>query len=752
MAIIGVKNLTYRLGGIENQGDLFYGENLPPVPSDLGAVIVGLAQGQALVSGSITPTGFLQPASGELLGSIQALQSATDDLNGYYSSLQSDSSSLGSFVKPKGVASGDLSSFIRPSLTSSWDLTSIVDPIAPFPLSGTILGVTYVDLVGEVYPIPGVSLNAQISGQPTLDLISSIYGINAADIDATYEGVFSSHLGGFINVLTNTSGILLSEVTSVLGVEVPEDLLGYITSNSNSQEILGSEISGSFKQDLQAEILGSPFPEDLDATISGVLFSGALQASVYSTGSLLDISGYVNSSSNDQSDLTGQIDGYGALDITAQINDGTQLSLSGIITAVPISESELKASILTISEESLSAQYIPVTASTLGSTVSAFRGATLNAEIVPKVFYIESSIDINTYAVDNLTALINSDLCPNEGNGFTDLQVLISGSVVGDLQASIIGVKGQYAVTTDILPMNLRRTSIAENLMFFVVEQPAIAEDKLPVILINSPISDLGAFILGTPQYGDLSAEIESVYVPSITKSSATLGEWVNPDTGEIKTIKLFFRGDVNNFYYSSSGGVTFPENTGDYLEMVVETYDPLDTETATLLTLKENVRRCVVNNLHEFPSIDEAIKYAIVCAAGELSGNLSATIFPIGEVSDITASISGIDSNLVSDLDAKIVAVTNQPILDASISGSGGHLNLTSIVSPKQAVLTASPFFDELGDRFMPTLNVLPNGDYEVILTSIPVSGSITVNNPDLYATISGLDELDLDATISGS
>jgi len=213
----------------------------------------------------------------------------------------------------------------------------------------------------------------------------------------------------------------------------------------------------------------------------------------------------------------------------------------------------------------------------------------------------------------------------------------------------------------------------------------------------------------------------------------------------------MYFEGNASSFYYSSTANKTFSQGALDNLSIVVEMYEKADV-TNSLLARKTSVRRKVIDNLSDFSSIDEAIKYGIVFAAGEISGDLRAEIVGIGGTKDIQATIDTLNPNRLSNLNSSILPVSNLPDLAATISGSGGIVDLGATILPRVSSSTFNSFNDIAGNRYVPKLFLHDNNQYSVMLTQVDDFDTINLSiTPDLSASIFPIASVDLQTTISG-
>jgi len=677
---------------------------------------------------------------------IQPIQKGQRDLGAYWRSAESGSLNLNATLT--GVTPSDLMAYIRPVISSSRDLFTEIEPVPGVDLQGAIDGIFSFDLPASIIAAEPTDLPATISGQPRLDLTGSYYGYEIKDLLASLTGVTFKDLNA--EIYPSESGIsdLNARVAGFLGINEQALLSANIRSQSGTSTTIEATLTGVSLKDLSATVFGYTFT-GLPATVTGVLFDGALEATITPTGGFTDLTAYIKPSIHSIANLQAHVDGTDYLDLLATLNNSPQSLLNATLTATGINSDYLFATVTPTYESALSGIYNSISGNLLYASIDTIPSQELRATVYPKAFYIDSSIFINTYPVSNLRAIINADPCLNSSD-LSNLIVTISGATIGDLSASIIPIVGQLAIAEDKINIILKEKIIDQDWVFFIFDQRAIAEDKIRLVFANSPFGDLRAEIVGVQANSDLTATITSNYIPSISKTGVPIGQWQNLKTGETKLLRLFFRGNAINYYYSAEANTSFSDGRNEFLDIIVESYKRQNADFNSLLNLKLETKQARVS-LNGFANLDSAIKYAIAASVSEIREELRAEIFGVGSPKDLLASVSGMDDTYLSDLKASLNSVANDPSLSATITPTGSLLDLYTIISPQQVGMTSTPFYDALGNRYLPTLNIISDGNYSVVLTPITASAIINVTNPDLQTTICGVGVYDMDATISG-
>lgn len=714
-----------------------------------GVGIIGITERPDLHAAYTIDPSKVRPGDSDLYTTIRAKKEASLDLGALIRAAASGSLDL--LADIHGYDYKDLIGVIRAQRSGSQTLSGFIEPIPPKDLYAELQAFQFEDISGTITPVPPEELPATISGQLFLDLIGTIAGFDYSDIGATYCGTNAADLGTLISGLASGYANLYGQIHGYLGLGVSGDLGGYIIPQFSGSSDLDANISGVAFKDLYAWVRSAASGiSDLEASISGDI-SDTLAGSITATGSISDLGAYIITAKSVNESIQAFIDGYGQLDLNATITPETLGILFASISPSGNTSSIISANISGSFSQDLTAIYELATEGVLDANIDPIPTSSLFAVIQPKVFFIDTTLPINTFPIKDLKAVINAYDCDFD-SFYSELQVMISGTSAKDLSASLIAVAGQYAMTSDQITILNKAQVQSEDWMFLILKQPILAEDGIKIILTNSPLSDLSASIIGVQSNSDISANISSAFFASVKRDGVPIGQWVNTKTGERRLIKIFFEGNASNFYYSSLGLKTYSENAMDSLKVVVEIYTKED-ESNSLLARKTEVKKCVINNLQDFTSIDSAIKYAIMCAAGEISDQLMATITAVGKVEELTANVDVIDNNKSRPLNAAITAVGNLPDIQATISGSGDISDLSGYIASLNPGLTVSLFTDTLGNKYIPKIVVHGDNQYSIVLTKVLSTDTISISqSPDLLTTISGIALSDLGTTISGS
>lgn len=741
-----------------------------PYESAITAVYTPQFSGSQNLTGSYSTQ---YEAEASLSGSIHGFEEF--DLSGYYTAALSgaemlpaeyfttDSGTQDLAAAISGLVVSDLQALYLVLYSGTLNIGASISGVEPIELGATISGFDYAELAATVSAVLPSSLLASVTGLGYLNLLATIKGEAINDLGAEYSPVAIGDLYGLVLGTASGTQNLAGQYTGFVGIEQLHVFPATISGVDVGTKDLTSSIAGHLPSNISGTISGVP-PVDLQAaytlagaveissTISGEYPPDSLIAEISSQGGFLDLSTYVIGAYPGEQGLTTVIDGNAVADLLAEINGDP----SAILTAMynyfgTTPNTGLGAKIFVPYEESLSASYDVQQATELPGVITAIEPAYLQALITPKVYYIDSSIPINTYPLQDLRAVINLSPCEPR-SAFSELQVMISGILNEDIQASYVGLAGQLAWTENSLDILIRQAVSIESWVPIIIDHPIISEAYLPITLTNAPTADLIATITAVQPNTDLKASISSRYYSNVPRDSATSIQWYNKETGERKLVELSFVGEFNNFYYSAEANDTIAFSPDDYIRVRVTSYVP--QASTTFLSPKSEVSECFVDRLTDFSTIDEAIRYAIVCSLSEIHEELRATITAVGASTELGATIQPLSNLTQKQLTANYTPVTEQPILTASISGSGGFEDLRALIRSSLAAQTGNPgFVDTMGERYLPRLVVHGSNQASIVLTKV-VSTDILVtsSSPDLRATIVGELAENISATISGS
>lgn len=617
-------------------------------------------------------------------------------------------------------------------------------------LQGTIQAVQVSEIYGTLEAVPPVSISGSISGILYKDIIGHISGFDYESISGSYQGYLKQDLLGKISGKDHKD--LSGFTKGYIGINVENNIYGYIKEKIASTNTISGTVSGVYYKEILGSVTGTLSGVDIGGQISGALFEGALIGTVSPTGSLNTLLGNIRAGYGGiPNTLSGNISGWGSDYILGRYVPDLNSTLVGEIEGIHIDISDIVGTLQVVQESSISGNINPNNRDLLFGSISSILPQDLYGIITPDVYYIDSSIPINTYLVQDLFGFINADDCVFKSS-FRDLQGYISGVNYADLYGSLIAIAGQYASVKNYITTTIKNRSIYEDWILIVTDTPALYENYIPITVTQSPLSDLHGYIEGLHASKTLSGTIMPVYISSVAREGVPIGRLVNTKTGDIKLLRLFFKGSANTFYYSSINHKSYSANSEDSLIVVAESYTKDELESESLLDIKRNIRRCEVNNLQDFTSIDEAIKYAITCAANQIHSDLSASINSTGELQDLRANIQGIDSRFIKNLRAKIVPVANEPTISGNIEPSGGFIELKGMIKHSISSNTQSMYIDSLGEKLIPRLVLHGDNEYSIVLTKVVSSGTIDIApSPDLSGHIIGYRFEDISATISG-
>lgn len=688
------------------------------------------SQGSAyLINSSLNPNlkANINPipkrATSNLSAFLRPVNPDTHDLSAYYVSTEQDTNDLSAEVKPQEEV--NLLASVVPTFTGIFNLSSVISGIPPEDLQANIQPIFEENLQATVSPVPPIDLQGSLSVVQVKNLQAEIEAVNTLTLPASVAGVLENNLSSIIVGVGNGFENLGAEYQAKLGTKVPNDLNASITGVFSDTADLNSKYTVSIPKDLSGSyeaiqplglraIVSTAEPVNLSAEYVAFEPEGILKATITGVGGFNNLNATIFPSFLDTFGLNAQIVGQALEDLQASVNPVGSFNLLAEIQVDTTQASNLSGHYNAQDINDLNAIYDLAVSQSLEASITPIEASTLGARIKPKFYYIESSLLLNTFAVEDLQVYINADPC-NTLSNFENLAVFIQGQSASNLKATVVSVAGQYTISKNQAIINRLQLNTYQNWNPIALIDPAIAYNKLRVDLVTSPFLDLQVFIEAIPASRDLSASIQPRYysIPTVQGGTAPIVNWVNDQTGETKSVRIFFKGPNLTYYYSSTANTTFTLDPFTEMVVVVESYvlDP----NGTILSTKGDVKQCIVSNLENFSNIDAAIKYGIECAVGTYGDNLFASINAIGSFSDLNVQITAVEDTV--DLNAKYNIVKSSPDLNATINGKG--------------------LFNDLSFYLTPVISSATLG---------------STNSPDLSAMVVGIGVQDLGATISGN
>lgn len=740
------------------QGDL--GGFIRPMlsgSSDLSSYYHVLSSGYADLYPSISGWDTL-----DLSASIRAAQPGSGYFSSFYQTLQPASGDLQGLVH--GVASGqvDQEAFYRALFSGYADLDSFIEPIPPVDLIGSINGMVAVDLWATLDSVQPIDLGASISGRQFVSLGAFIDGFQSEDFLATITGLVPRNLYVIISGVDHQEEDLKAEINTEDLYRLFCTISGYGTASGDLGGVVEAvpplDISAFYEAvgplDIGAVISGFGQGESLEASISGFLDDTMLGAVITSTGGYNDLFVMVRKAEADDEDLLVSVEGWGNDYLTAEINNDPSLLLTAEYSVQPLPHyKDLGGNIIGGQVNDLTVTYIGIDPPTFGASITPIVGPTLQAAIYPSVVNIDVFVPISTFAVDNLYAMINASDC-EPSSDTAELTASITPIFADDVGAEIIGAHNWVKVF-DVLPIRFGKPAVLKDWIPIHLNTSKVFTSWLPITFMTGPNAQLMASVVGIEAHDELTASITPDFFSSYITSDPASCIWYNLETGEQKIVRILFKSVGSVYYYSPDSADAFPENLKDKVEITVESYVEPDIdpdEGRTLLAQKRDVKRCKVGKLSEFETIDDAIKFAIVCALGDVPRDLSASITAVGQSEILGGKITPF-AGPYDDLNASIGPVSNLPLLDAYVMSTGGYSDMNAYIVGVSSDHTETNVESIFGEAEIPISVVFGNNTPQIVLKK--VSGLVTIvtgSKPDLSAKITGVAQQDLSVTISGA
>lgn len=574
---------------------------------------------------------------------------------------------LGSHIKGIGKGEEILSGSLRVTFPAEADLGSDITSVAYRNLAFKIRAVTVQALEASVASIEPLELEATIDGKLILDLGGKLTSVNELGLEGSIHGYSRENLKTMVVGRGEGDLSLPGNIRGVGGMEVPDDINSRILPTLTGVYDIEGSITGIDKLDLEANIINTA-KVDLGSEISGAISDWILITSIEVGGGYSNLLTHVRPTTPDDEILSSQILSQNSSDIHSTLQSDLASDLLFNIESSDTFIADLGSNLTGVDYQELSA----IVDYTVGNTIQASIDTKLPNElqglIRPRVVYLDNSLFINTYPYQDLRVTINN-YCENISQT-EDLSVFLNVNYSGDVEAEIISLSGTYVQTWEGIPIETRNLIQSEGWMRYVIDQPAVTMNTAGIVLTNWPLSNLSANIQGVLYTEDIQATLQTQPLLGVRRASYPAEIWMNLKTGERKVINIEIIGKPITFYYSSIGENAFQAGE-DEIRLTVHSYLEEDQVEETLLYIKRHSKLIRVHNIDKFPTLDDAIRDAIVRAVGYLNQELSATILPqTPNTEELTSEISG-ELVRYEDLLTSTSATTNDPTISATLSGT---------------------------------------------------------------------------------
>jgi hypothetical protein len=373
-------------------------------------------------------------------------------------------------------------------------------------------------------------------------------------------------------------------------------------------------------------------------------------------------------------DLWAYLRGWAYSDLTSSINVQPYASILASIGALDLNHTKYLYATL------YPTRYVDMLVDLVGtgyfthigaSIIPTGRVSDIRASIYP---YMVSAgyriIRIDTKPYRDMYADINLGYEYGEGSGYKDLSAFIRCSTTYNtsslLYATIDSTTDIRTLTADIIG---RKVSRIRTLRIVFKPQNRSQQDFYTLIQgIGSSYSDLSSSIIGDYLTSDLTASIfASKYKysgngPEVIDVYKRSGDFASL----YKKLKLTLQSKVDNYVYDSILKTIYQIGDGRWVLKLSE----LST-TGSFFDKSEADREKLIDSVAEFSSVDAAIRSAISWLTDRNNIDMYATIASAGAVLPFYASIYGRLLDAQKDLFTKIVPVSEDPIIFATIEGT---------------------------------------------------------------------------------
>lgn len=380
-------------------------------------------------------------------------------------------------------------------------------------------------------------------------------------------------------------------------------------------------------------------------------------------------------------DLHATIEGWHEADLTASLSSYPFSALAASATALGVDHlSHLTAFLAAFKAADLGASltrsggFEPFG----GSITAAGKVEDLSASVVSSIDPLAFNVvSVSTKPALNLGALINygSLVSCSPTSVISEIGAYIKTIVTGtpetiqSLSAELNVLRVEEDFTADIV--GRRRTRVRILSLTFRSKTRDSGRIRGSITPVIPTVSSVSAEIVGLLHEANLLASLTPVRFATLNGSFTTTEQVVNLNTGEVKSVLISFRSQVNLYVYEEVTTAVYATDRGTWAIDVRS----LIREDSFFDRPASNREVKVDAGLQEFYSLDEAIRNAIVLLCERQQSEMAASLSARGAIADLGVQISTIAADRVGDLNTSLVSVLNSPDITASISGARSSL-----------------------------------------------------------------------------
>jgi len=271
----------------------------------------------------------------------------------------------------------------------------------------------------------------------------------------------------------------------------------------------------------------------------------------------------------------------------------------------------------------------------------------LHATLRPKMIRLTTVLSVHTMEHHNLSAIVNY---PCFYTNYSNLSATLLAKHMSDLPSFI------RVMSFDYKPYSLSATTGLSNsysevdklkLRITLSSYEFITEDKFKMLLhVLRSGNSLMAYINAIPNSVSLTANVVAEAIPFFNFTQALKNRervFDNTYSGHTKSyevVEFAFKSIVEDYYYSSEGGVAWKSDRLDRWALDVKSYLPKNLA----LKLKRRLHKAtVLYDLRKFSSIDAAMRYTIAYVTEYSEDGLTASINAAGYYGGLHASVTPI-------------------------------------------------------------------------------------------------------------
>jgi hypothetical protein len=311
----------------------------------------------------------------------------------------------------------------------------------------------------------------------------------------------------------------------------------------------------------------------------------------------------------------------------------------------------------------------------------------LGATLIPYINTLALNVvSVSTVPIADIGAIINYDTvvpCATKSS-LSELGAFLRPLSASTPDGQDLGASINVLSMVSDLPSEMtarKRTRIRLLGLNFRSRIRASASVRASITPVVPTTIGMSASISGLLHEKDLPTSIIPVrYAPFDADFTAT-ERVVDLSTGSVRDVLISFRSQVSAYVYEEITNNVYATDRGTW---AIDLRTTIEEDSFFDRSLDN--REVVLDALHEYYSLDEAIRHALVILCERRQQNIGATLNVRGAISDLGVRIGIVAADRMGNMSSSLVAVANSPDVGASINpgpGSSALRALSATVTP---------------------------------------------------------------------